>query len=90
MQTNEERARTQAALAAHISGMDLVITTAQIPGRPAPRLITAEMVRSMRPGAVVVDLACPGAAALLGEEPYLIGLGEAVADAVGEYFTAVP
>jgi NAD(P) transhydrogenase subunit alpha len=56
-QTEEERQRTQAALAAHIAGMDLVITTAQIPGRPAPRLITREMVHSMRPGAVIVDLA---------------------------------
>jgi NAD(P) transhydrogenase subunit alpha len=56
-QTEEERDRTQAALAAHISGMDLVITTAQIPGKPAPRLITKAMVQSMRPGAVIVDLA---------------------------------
>jgi NAD(P) transhydrogenase subunit alpha len=37
--------------------MDLVVTTAQIPGRPAPRLITAEMVAAMRPGSVIVDLA---------------------------------
>ena len=37
--------------------MDLVVTTAQIPGRAAPRLITADMVASMRPGAVIVDLA---------------------------------
>ena len=37
--------------------MDLVITTAQIPGRPAPRLVTAEMVKHMRPGAVIIDLA---------------------------------
>ncbi|MDQ3997781.1 MAG: NAD(P) transhydrogenase subunit alpha [Gemmatimonadota bacterium] len=56
-QTEEERQRTQAALAAHIAGMDLVITTAQIPGRPAPRLVTTAMLHSMRPGAVIVDLA---------------------------------
>ncbi|HVE71229.1 MAG TPA: Re/Si-specific NAD(P)(+) transhydrogenase subunit alpha [Thermoanaerobaculia bacterium] len=56
-QTEDERDRTQAALAAHIAGMDLVITTAQIPGRAAPRLITTAMVHSMRPGAVIVDLA---------------------------------
>ena len=37
--------------------MDLVVTTAQIPGRPAPTLITADMVAAMRPGAVIVDLA---------------------------------
>ncbi|MEO8200331.1 MAG: Re/Si-specific NAD(P)(+) transhydrogenase subunit alpha [Gemmatimonadota bacterium] len=41
----------------HIRDMDLVITTAQIPGRPAPRLITEAMVRDMKPGAVIVDLA---------------------------------
>jgi H+-translocating NAD(P) transhydrogenase subunit alpha len=56
-QTEEERERTQGALAAHIAGMDLVITTAQIPGRPAPRLVTTAMLHSMRPGAVIVDLA---------------------------------
>src|SRR5687767_1011376 len=37
--------------------VDIIITTALIPGKPAPRLITAEMVRSMRPGSVIVDLA---------------------------------
>jgi NAD(P) transhydrogenase subunit alpha len=56
-QGEEERQRTLAAIAGHITGMDLVITTAQVPGRPAPRLITEEMVRSMRPGSVIVDLA---------------------------------
>jgi H+-translocating NAD(P) transhydrogenase subunit alpha len=40
-----------------VKDMDLVITTAQIPGKPAPRLVTAEMVRTMRPGSVIVDLA---------------------------------
>jgi NAD(P) transhydrogenase subunit alpha len=47
----------EAAVAAHIKGMDLVITTAQIPGKPAPRIISAAMVRSMRAGSVIVDLA---------------------------------
>jgi NAD(P) transhydrogenase subunit alpha len=42
---------------AHLRDMDLVITTALIPNRPAPRLITATMVADMRPGAVIVDLA---------------------------------
>jgi H+-translocating NAD(P) transhydrogenase subunit alpha len=56
-QSTTDQERTLAAIGSHIAGMDLVITTAQIPGRPAPRLITAEMVRSMRPGAVIVDLA---------------------------------
>jgi len=44
-------------IAAHIHDADVVITTAQIPGRPAPELITKEMVESMRPGSVIVDLA---------------------------------
>lgn len=41
----------------HLSAADAVITTALVPGRPAPRLVTAEMVRAMRPGSVIVDLA---------------------------------
>ena len=53
----QEQARVLAAVADHVKDMDLVITTAQVPGRPAPRLLTAEMVRSMRAGSVVVDLA---------------------------------
>jgi NAD(P) transhydrogenase subunit alpha len=53
----DEQARVLAAIASHVAEVDLVITTAQIPGKPAPRLVTAEMVRSMRPGSVVVDLA---------------------------------
>ena len=44
-------------MAEHIAGRDIVITTALIPGRPAPTLISAEMVKSMRPGSVIVDLA---------------------------------
>jgi H+-translocating NAD(P) transhydrogenase subunit alpha len=48
----------QAALVAeHIKKQDVVITTALIPGRPAPRLVSADMVRSMKPGSVIVDLA---------------------------------
>jgi len=48
----------QAALtASHIASQDIVITTALIPGRPAPVLITAKMVETMRPGSVIVDLA---------------------------------
>ncbi len=44
-------------VAEHITKQDLVITTALIPGRPAPELVTGEMVSSMKPGAVIVDLA---------------------------------
>src|SRR5690606_7683155 len=56
-QTEDEQERTLATIGKHIVDQDLVITTALIPGRPAPRLITGEMVRSMRPGSVIVDLA---------------------------------
>jgi H+-translocating NAD(P) transhydrogenase subunit alpha len=56
-QSADEQARTMAAIAKHIKEMDLVVSTAQIPGKPAPRLITDEMVRSMRPGSVIVDCA---------------------------------
>jgi NAD(P) transhydrogenase subunit alpha len=41
----------------HLAAADAVITTALVPGKPAPRLVTAEMVRAMRPGSVIVDLA---------------------------------
>ncbi len=55
---SEEYKRKQAALIAEtLTKQDIAITTAQIPGRPAPLLITEEMVRSMRPGSVIVDLA---------------------------------
>lgn len=56
-QTAEEREATMQAMAAHLKDQDVVITTAQIPGRAAPRLVTRAMVESMRPGAVIVDLA---------------------------------
>ena len=57
-QMSPEYMAKQAALtASHIAKQDIVITTALIPGRPAPRLISADMIRSMRPGSVIVDLA---------------------------------
>ena len=55
--SEEQHQRELELIAAHIIDTDLVITTAQIPGRPAPRLITEEMVDSMKPGSVIVDLA---------------------------------
>jgi NAD(P) transhydrogenase subunit alpha len=51
------KAKQASLVASHIAKQDIVITTALIPGRPAPRLVTAEMLRSMRPGSVIVDLA---------------------------------
>src|SRR5207245_521526 len=55
---SEEAHRKEVQLLAKaVKENDIVITTAAIPGRPAPKLITADMVRSMRPGSVIVDLA---------------------------------
>src|SRR5215218_10002574 len=51
------RAKQAALVASHIAKQDIVITTALIPGRPAPKLVSAEMVHAMRPGSVIVDLA---------------------------------
>jgi NAD(P) transhydrogenase subunit alpha len=55
--TAEERAAQQQALTDAIKGFDVVITTALVPGRPAPELVTAEAVEGMKPGSVIVDLA---------------------------------
>ena len=52
----EYQAKQAALTAEHIKKQDIVITTALIPGRPAPRLISKDMVASMRPGSVIVDL----------------------------------
>jgi len=54
--TPEEQQQQQTALAERIAKMDAVITTAAVPGRPAPRIISAATVASMQPGAVIVDL----------------------------------
>src|SRR5947209_647834 len=55
--SKEYQAKQAALVAEHLKKQDIVITTALIPGRPAPRLVSKEMVASMRPGSVVVDLA---------------------------------
>jgi len=55
--SKEYQAKQAALVTEHIKKQDVVITTALIPGRPAPRLISGEMVRSMKPGSVIVDLA---------------------------------
>jgi NAD(P) transhydrogenase subunit alpha len=55
--SKEYQAKQAALVADHIKKQDIVITTALIPGRPAPRLISKKMVASMRPGSVIVDLA---------------------------------
>jgi NAD(P) transhydrogenase subunit alpha len=55
--SEESKKRTQALVSDTVAAADVVITTAQVPGRKAPILVTAEMVAKMKPGAVVVDLA---------------------------------
>ncbi len=55
--TDAERAEQQRRLAEHLKGVDVVICTAAVPGRPAPKIVTAAMVAGMRPGSVIVDLA---------------------------------
>ena len=55
--SKEYQAKQAALVSEHIKKQDIVITTALIPGRPAPRLISKDMVASMRPGSVIVDLA---------------------------------
>jgi len=55
--TAEERAAQQAELNEVIGGMDIVVTTAQVPGRKPPLLVTAEAVAKMKPGSVIVDMA---------------------------------
>ncbi len=58
--TDEEKQQQQDELAAHIAKADVVITTAAVPGRPAPRIITKAMVEGMRPGSLILDLAAEG------------------------------
>jgi H+-translocating NAD(P) transhydrogenase subunit alpha len=55
--SKEYQAKQAALVAEHIKKQDVVITTALIPGRPAPRLVSADMVKSMKAGSVIVDLA---------------------------------
>ncbi|WP_156225217.1 NAD(P)(+) transhydrogenase (Re/Si-specific) subunit alpha [Pseudactinotalea suaedae] len=85
----------QQVIAPHIAEADVLITTAAVPGRPAPRLVTTDMVAAMRPGSVVVDLAAgtggnvegsvPGADVRVpsvrgGGEVVVVGLGDAAGD----------
>jgi NAD(P) transhydrogenase subunit alpha len=56
----EERAAQQQALAEHLKLVDVIVSTAAVPGRPAPKIVTQAMVEGMKPGALVVDLAAEG------------------------------
>lgn len=55
--TDEERAEQQRRLGEHLKQIDVIVTTAAVPGRPAPKIITSAMVAGMKPGSVIVDLA---------------------------------
>jgi NAD(P) transhydrogenase subunit alpha len=77
--TAEERSAQQAELNEAIGGMDVVITTAQVPGRKPPVLVTAAAVEQMKPGSVIVDMA----ASALGGNCELSQVGETVQTANG-------
>ena len=72
--TPEEQAAQQAELNTHIATMDVVITTAQVPGRRPPLLVTADAVKGMKPGSVIVDMA----ASPLGGNVELSKAGETI------------
>ncbi len=55
--TDDERAEQQRRLGEHLRNVDVIVCTAAVPGRPAPKIISAAMVEAMRPGSVIVDLA---------------------------------
>ncbi|RPE75513.1 NAD(P) transhydrogenase subunit alpha [Vulcaniibacterium tengchongense] len=55
--TEEERAEQQRRLGEHLKNVDVIVCTAAVPGRPAPKIVGAAMVAAMRPGSVIVDLA---------------------------------
>jgi NAD(P) transhydrogenase subunit alpha len=67
--SKEYQAKQAALTAEHIRKQDIVITTALIPGRPAPKLISKDMVASMKPGSVIVDLAVERGGNVEGAKP---------------------
>ena len=67
--SREYQAKQAALVAEHVKKQDIVITTALIPGRPAPRLVSREMVASMRPGSIIVDLAVERGGNVEGARP---------------------
>lgn len=67
--TAQEQDQVQSALSKHIAEADMIITTASVPGRPAPRLISAAQIAAMKPGAVIVDLSAEGGGNCEGAKP---------------------
>ncbi len=58
--TDDEKKQQQDAMTEYLKKVDVLITTAAVPGRPAPRLITEEMTKNLKPGTIVVDLGAEG------------------------------
>lgn len=81
----EYQAKQAALVSGHIAKQDIVITTALIPGRPAPKLVSAEQVASMKPGSVLVDLAIEQGGNVVGAK-----LGETVVTANGAKILGLP
>jgi NAD(P) transhydrogenase subunit alpha len=81
----EYQAKQAALVSSHIAKQDIVITTALIPGRPAPKLVSAEQVASMRPGSILVDLAIEQGGNVEGAK-----LGEVVVTANGAKILGIP
>ena len=67
--SDEYKAAQAELVSSHIARQDIVITTALIPGRPAPRLVTDAQLASMRPGSIVVDLAVESGGNVEGSRP---------------------
>ncbi|MEK0085452.1 Re/Si-specific NAD(P)(+) transhydrogenase subunit alpha [Benzoatithermus flavus] len=67
--TPEEQKKQQEIVAEHLRAQDIVVTTAQVPGRKAPRIITAAMVAGMKPGSILFDMAAESGGNIEGAEP---------------------
>lgn len=67
--TEERAAKQRELLTPYLANADVVITTAAVPGRPAPRLVTEEMVSAMKEGAIIVDLAAESGGNVAGAKP---------------------
>lgn len=67
--TEEQLAKQREVMAKQVAQSDVVITTAQVFGRPAPRILTAAMLEAMRPGSVVIDMAAATGGNVEGSEP---------------------
>ena len=81
----EYQAKQAELVSAHIAKQDIVITTALIPGRPAPKLVSAAQVASMRPGSIIVDLAIEAGGNVVGAK-----LGETAVTANGVKILGIP